>query len=151
MDAFAGKQSLLFPGSYHMTLASSNGDTLLTFMRTYPDKAFDVPANAQLLILPLGLKGSSAEPIALPVLRPYHTSSGSLLVKAKINRSTLELLRRYPLDVTRVDLVSINETDMEPVTWYLNKQYRDAFHKGVSLFMAQPKLTRQEKKDRKHF
>jgi hypothetical protein len=121
--------------NHYMDITVTGQDTTLTLIKYFPDRAFDVPREANVQILFYEDRKNGASVIDLPLVGNYHTSNGSLIVTAKIDKTALSLLQRHVIDVIRIDRVSANESQFQPIDWYPQVQYAEQFQKGaVQLF-----------------
>lgn len=119
-------------------MAISGRDTTMTFVRWYPERAFDVPADGQIALKFVGSakNGGGAAITYLPLLRGYHTTNGALVVIGRVNKTAMALLERNAIDIVRIDPVRVNESDPTPLDWYLSNDYAQAFKKGVPMLLG---------------
>ncbi len=121
-----------------LSLDIEQEDTTLTVIRFWPEKGYDVPSDSRLRIKFFDKKDNG--PILdLPLMGPYHTTGGSLMVKARVNAYAIRLLQREELDNLRIERVSTNESNFTNVDWRSNYKYARAFRKGSILLFEPPR------------
>ncbi|MBD2700159.1 hypothetical protein IC229_05900 [Spirosoma sp. BT702] len=130
-----------------MTLTISEGDTVLSWARFYPEKAYDVPEEA-LMQLKFSPKDNQDVIVDLPVTKSYHTIGGALVLSAKINPQTAQLLQQDVVSAVRINKVSTNQSDILPVDWYVPVEYFRAFRKGTIMLFEPGKERNTEPREK---
>lgn len=126
------------PINNYLSINIAGRDTLLTVIRFFPEKGYDVPADARLLIK-FADKNDNGPILDLPLLKNYHTTGGSLVVRSRLSAQAVRLLQLEAIDYVRIERVSTNESDYTDVNWRTSTEYGKAFRRGSIILFAQPK------------
>jgi hypothetical protein len=141
-------QSSPLPRIQSLGIIINARDTLLTIVKSYPEKGYDIPEDSDILVRFYDTKNNQFPVATLPLVKKYHTREGALIASGYIHAKTLNLLQRGVIDIVRIDKVSTNESDLAPIDWYLPSDYAKAFQKGsVMLFEQKESRPRKEPKE----
>lgn len=142
LSVLSGIPTRGLPSSW-LFLSQSEGETRLNYVRLSPQMIYDVPDQANLLVKVGRSRSEKAEIISLPIQNSYHTAKGPLMVRAKIDSRTMQLLQEKEIDVVRIDKVSTNESDTLTHDWSIGPGYSKAFKQGA-VKLLNPKEERRE-------
>jgi hypothetical protein len=136
----------LLPTNHYLDITISQGDTTMTFVKLLPEKWYYVPGEGKMQIKLFDNNNVKGYVASLPIVKSYHTSGGPLVITARVDARTVQALQRSSIDVIRIDKVSVNESDENPIDWYPATQYSFAFRKGAGMLFSGSGITPKKRR-----